>query len=329
MYGRVKATGTAMLTSDDVIWGYRYILGREPEDPAIIESHAKTFTSVQTFRAALLKSDEFARGLEQFTQKRWVAAPVMGDTRLLWINLADRFVSLGCLQDSYERMETDFLRRVLKAGDTFLDIGANVGWFSILASTIVGAEGAIHAFEPRPEIASYLQRSVELNDLGAMITVHTIGLSNQPGTETLVWNEDSDNSGTATFGRDEDWLGFTKQSIEVRRFDDLGIAGVDVVKIDVEGAEFLAMQGAAAMLSRDKPIILSEVLPSQLERVSRCSGDDYFKFLEDLGYTGYIVDETRCGERVTGFPDPWYKPLVNIAFFPVDKPAPSLFHPPD
>src|ERR1700712_513976 len=98
-----------MLTRDEIIWGYRYLLGREPENAAIIDSHSNLVADVQAFREALLRSDEFARTFVQFQPPCWVAAPVFAGRRLLWINLADRYVSLGCLQDSYEPIESHFL----------------------------------------------------------------------------------------------------------------------------------------------------------------------------------------------------------------------------
>ena len=308
-----------MLTREEVILGYRYLLGREPEDAAVVDRHAAAFQDFAAFRLAVLRSPEFGRAYAQFQTSRWVAAPVFDDTRLLWIDLRDRYVSLGCLMDAYEPAETEFLRRILHEGDTFLDIGANVGWFTMLASTLVGPGGAIHAFEPRSQIATYLQRSVTLNGLDDLVTVHPIGLSNESGAEALMWEGASDNGGMASFARGECSPDVVREDIAVRRLDDLGIAGVSVVKIDVEGAERLALDGAAAMLARDRPIVLSEVYPWQLSRVSRCTAQDYFDFFRGRGFSAYIVDAERLGEPVSGFPPDWRKEIVNVAFFPSER----------
>ena len=177
-----------MLTNEEVIWGYRYILGREPETDAVITATAAAVKDVPTFRGILLKSKEFARLSIQahsswFQESCWVAAPVCNGARLIWIDLSDRFVSLGCLQDGYEIIESWFIKGVLKPHHVFVDIGANVGWYTVLASTIIGGDGHIYAFEPRRPIVDYLERTVALNGLEKMITVFPIGLSNEAKTE--------------------------------------------------------------------------------------------------------------------------------------------------
>jgi len=308
-----------VLTHDEVVWGYRYILGRDPESDSIVRASAEAMKDVSAFRGSLLRSLEFARLYTQFQQSCWVAAPVFDGARLMWLDLSDRFVSLGCLQDAYEPAESRFIRGVLKANDVFVDVGANVGWYTMLASTIVGDSGHIHAFEPRRPTVDYLQRTVALNGLEKLITVHPIGLSNETQSETLMWGATSDNGGGASFARDDASADMVCQTIEVRSLDSLGLDHVDVIKIDVEGAEPLVLDGATTIIERDRPIILSEVLPSQLARVSCCSPQQYFDLFLSQGYRGYIVDHVRCGENVRGFPDSWEKGLVNIGFIPQER----------
>ena len=95
-----------------------------------------------------------------------------------------------------------------------------------------------------------------------MVTVHPFGLSNVSAAETLIWREGTDNGGAARLWRGEASGDYVRQDVEVRRLDELGSVGVDVIKIDIEGAEMLAIEGAAATIDRDRPILLSEVLPA-------------------------------------------------------------------
>ncbi len=322
---------SSVLTHDEVVWGYRYILGRDPENDAIVTATAAAVQDVQTFRRILLRSAEFERLSIQdrafwLKEPRWVAAPVFGGARLLWIDLSDRYVSLGCLQDQYEIAESRFMRGVLKPGDAFVDVGANVGWYTMLASTIIGDRGHIYAFEPRRPIVDYLRRTVALNGLEKLITVYPIGLSNESTSETLMWSAGSTNGGGASFARDDTSAEMVYQAIEVQSLDNLALDHVDVIKIDVEGAEPLVVEGAKATIERDRPIILTEILPSQLKRVSQCSPQPYFDFFLSRHYRAYIVDGVRCGERVDRFPEPWDKILVNIGFIPDERTVdPSVF----
>jgi len=266
-----------VLTHDEVVWGYRYILGRDPESDVVVRTHAAT-KDVPAFRDALLRSKEFAGISIQFDHPCWVAAPVFGGARLMWIDLRDRYVSLGCLHDAYEPVETRFVRGILKENDVFVDVGANVGWYTMLASTVIGDGGQIHAFEPRRPIVDYLQRTVALNGLEKVITVYPIGLSNETKSESLMWGATSDNGGSASFARDDASADMVCQTIEVQSLDNLCLDHVDVIKIDVEGAEPLVLEGARGTIERDRPIILSEIHPEQLRRVSRCSPQQCFDF---------------------------------------------------
>jgi FkbM family methyltransferase len=312
-----------MLTHDEVVWGYRYILGRNPESPTIINSHAKAWKDVLDFRRALLQSKEFAFLFLQFEQPCWVAAPVFGGTRLMWIDLSDRFVSLACLNDLYEPTETRFIREVLRPDDVFVDAGANVGWYTMLASTIIGEGGHIHAFEPRHPVVDYLQRTVALNSLENLITVHSIGLSNEKKSEILMWDPISGNGGNAWLARDGVAPDRESQKIEVQPFDSLNLGRIDIIKMDVEGAEPFLLEGAKGTIDRDRPIIVTEIFPFQLELVAKCSSEYYFDFFGSRHYRGLIVDSVRCGENVFAYPDPWEKPLVNIAFVPEERVVPG------
>lgn len=314
-----------MLTRDEVVWGYRYILGRDPESERVVQASAAAMKDVPAFRRALLQSTEFARLHAQTQKPYWVAAPVFGGSRLMWIDLSDRYVSLGCLEDAYEPIESRFIRNVLKTNDVFVDVGANIGWYTMLASTIVGNRGHIHAFEPRRQIVDYLRRTVALNGAGDLVTVYPIGLSNDAKCETLMWSGISDNGGGASFARDDASTDMVCQTIDVRALDSLDVGDVDVVKIDVEGAELLVVEGARRTIERHRPIILSEVFPEQLRRVSRCTPEQYFDFFLSRDYAGYIVDNLRYGENVQTFPDVDGRSLVNIGFIPVEKYDPAIF----
>jgi FkbM family methyltransferase len=318
-----------VLTHDEVVWGYRYILGRDPENVAVVEAHATSAKDVPTFRRKLLQSEEFARLAIQFQESCWVAVPVFGGTRLMWIDLSDRYVSLGCLQDAYEPAESRFIRGVLKPSDVFLDVGANVGWFTLLASTIIGDGGRIYAFEPRRPVVDYLQRTVVLNDLANVITVYPIGLSNEAKSEILIWDPSTGNGGGASFDRDDASSDFVCQSIEVQSLDSLNLGHVDVIKIDVEGAEPLVLEGANRTIGRDRPIVLTEVLPSQLQRVCHRSSQQYIDFLLSRHYCGYIVDRLRCGEKIDAFPDCWEREVVNIGFIPEERTIDNSIFGPD
>jgi FkbM family methyltransferase len=307
-----------MLTREEVTWAYRYILGREPENEQVLDD--KLTLDQKSLREAFFASAEFIQTNYNVPKVPvWVAAEVFGKSRLLWLNLWDRFVSLDCLYDNYEPLESNFIRTNLQPGDVFLDIGANIGWFTLLASTIVGPKGHIHAFEPRSETVHYLKKTIELNALGPVVTVHPYGLSDQTGEQTLAWEPQSYNPGHSFLvanGANGPW---TTETVALRRLDELNLPKVDMIKMDVEGAELLVLRGGEKTFNASRPIVLSELFPEQFGLVSQAKPEEFFNFFLSRHYSPFIIDQIRCGEPLTSYPVDWHKELMNIAFIPTEK----------
>lgn len=317
-----------MLSRDAVIWGYRLLLGREPESEAVIAAHQQ-LTDIPTFRRALLECAEFAQHNPTVVMpRRWVVAPVLGGARSMWLDLGDHYVSRGCLVDGYEPAETHFVKAVLRQGDVFVDVGANIGWFTLVASVAVGETGAVHAFEPRGETVAHLMETVALNELEDQVTVYSFGLADREADGTLVWVTDTDNPGGSTVWSGPLAANMEGQPIALRPLDALGLDRIDALKVDVEGAELRVLRGARKTLERCRPYILSELSPEMLQRGSGVPVEAYFAFLDELGYRCFIVDVERCGEETRSFPADWHKPLINLGLVPREKPVPpTLWYP--
>jgi FkbM family methyltransferase len=309
-----------MLTREIVTWGYRLILGREPESDDAIQSHLG-HDSIDVFRGVLLSSREFERK-NHLTHgiNRWVASPIFEGKRLIWLNLADRFVSRGCLLDFYEPAETHFVRSLLRRNDIFLDIGANIGWFTLIASTIIDVHGHIYAFEPRGETRLYLEKTVAMNGLSGTVTVYPFALSDSRGEGLLSWSIETDNPG-GSFLSPEGRVGMEQQRVELLQLDELGLGRINFIKLDVEGAEMRVLRGAQRTVSEHRPILLSELSPSMLSRVSGAPVEEFFEYFHHLEYAAFIVDMSRFGERIETFPRDWPKSLLNVGLIPNERSA--------
>ncbi|MCD6361447.1 MAG: FkbM family methyltransferase [Armatimonadetes bacterium] len=155
------------------------------------------------------------------------------------------------------------ITRVLSPGDTFLDIGANFGYYSLLAALLVGSTGAVHAFEPQPGVAELLRRNARDNNLPQLV-VHQTALGDETGTFTL-YVPHRGQSGLATLRPDADWLASRPADaieVPVARLDDIARrmngTRVRAVKIDAEGYELPILRGAAELLEHHKPIVFFE-----------------------------------------------------------------------
>jgi FkbM family methyltransferase len=167
----------------------------------------------------------------------------------------------------YELDTARVLRRLLRPGDTFIDGGANIGYFTLLAAKRVGARGRVHAFEPQPENRRRLAEHVAANGVREIVTIHPVALSDRPGSVQLHTYESAEaNHGQATM--------FARAGTQTRaavvatvRLDDYQPdAAPRLIKLDIEGAEPLAIAGMARTLRRHRPALIVELNAVTLER---------------------------------------------------------------
>jgi FkbM family methyltransferase len=215
----------------------------------------------------------------------------------LALDRADVSVSLPILHGGqWEPHLTRFYRGHLKPGMTFIDVGANIGYFTVLASRLVGPEGRVIAFEPYSENCRLILLSLNKNRLGN-VTLHPIGLSNQTGL--AFFSTHLGTNGGFISSTESTLLDPNCTVIPTMRLDDLlANTPVNFLKMDAEGAEGMIVTGARKLIERNHPIITSEFGLEMLQRVSGVSGEAYLAYFQSLGYRIFMID------RATGAPGP-------------------------
>jgi len=214
------------------------------------------------------------------------------DGRLYWIDPVSNMGLFLLQRGAYEIEMENVLRRVLAPGETFLDVGANEGYFTVLAAALVGPTGQVHAFEPQARLHPVLRRNAELNNARDTIRIHGIGLSDEPGTATLHLTPDV-NTGASSLTRH--WrIGTRSQTIQLDTLDRLAHAHhwpqIHVLKIDCEGAEPQVLAGATHLLTQKR---IQTIL---LEYHPRIIGDAECERLhERLVQYGYREEEADFG----------------------------------
>ena len=181
---------------------------------------------------------------------------------------------------------------------TAVDIGANIGFHTILTASLVGSDGHALAFEPNTENCRLIMLSASENGF-EHIEVFPIALPMR-----LVPCVSSPAIGSNGYllrsGRDT-LLHPNCVIVPAVRLDDMiGDRNVDFIKADIEGAEYRALTGATRIITRNRPIITSEFSLEMLGRVSGIKGADYLRWICSLGYRISIVKTDRSGlERVS------------------------------
>ena len=163
------------------------------------------------------------------------------------------------LHHCFEPMETKYFLNWLKPGMHVVDIGANIGYYTVQMHGRVGGSGKIWAFEANPRIFARLKQNVEANN-AAEVTLMPMAAGNADGAVTLFCPAD-DTHGFASL-RNQGWKA-EEFVVPCRRIDDV-LAGqrVDVLKLDVEGAEKMVLEGALDLIRSQKPRIMIELAPA-------------------------------------------------------------------
>jgi FkbM family methyltransferase len=188
---------------------------------------------------------------------------------------------------TYEEGCLRLLRRLLRPGMTFVDVGANVGIYSVVAGHAVGAKGKVLAVEPQADVSVMLAANAKLNGL-SNITTKTVALGETCGTG-LLHQLSPTNTGQASLQVCDGDVCFGECSaVRVTTLSQLmtecGMVSVDGLKIDVEGAELSVLRGFADWLNDRPPaFIFLECIDAHLRRFNATS-QDVMLFLRGFGY---------------------------------------------
>jgi FkbM family methyltransferase len=192
----------------------------------------------------------------------------------------------------HEPALTAALAAALRPGDVFLDIGANFGYYTLLAGQLVGPAGRVICFEPNPRVAANLRASLALNDCGHVRLVQA-AVGRASGAQTMFVPERGQSGlGTLSAETARDLGGSMREvTVELTSLDDFAagtdLAAVRAVKVDAEGFELEIVAGAGEMLRRYRPLLFIEVGPDTGSRLAA-----------SLRGLGYEVAHLAAGGRL-------------------------------
>ena len=202
---------------------------------------------------------------------------------------------LYVFREQYEP-ELLWLKDSLRPGDVFIDAGASLGVYSLAASRRVGEEGKVMAFEPSQVFYPQLEGNLLMNGCENVVPFQ-FALSNSEGNATLYDHPDPTRYSLGGLGHGE--------RVRTRKLGNvLGEAGVrqlDLVKLDVEGAEELILRGAAEIIREFRPAIIFEINPSAA-RMLRLRPEGAHSLLSDWGYRFSRLTGSGTLEEAEGFP---------------------------
>ena len=190
----------------------------------------------------------------------------------------------------YDISGINFIKSILKKDDIFIDIGANVGCFSLIASELVGENGSVHAFEPVKYVADRLEYNLSLNNIENVSIVRKAVFDKVTTLDLFVSSQE--NLGMSSILRHDTESGESEKvsAIDLDSYiSDEKINKVKLIKIDIEGAEIFALEGMKESLKKFKPHLLIEVSNQVLKHET--DRNKIFDLMKDLEYKRYGIDE--------------------------------------
>ncbi|MFI5367349.1 MAG: FkbM family methyltransferase, partial [Candidatus Binatia bacterium] len=189
--------------------------------------------------------------------------------------------------------ETALSKQLLRPGMIVLDIGANIGYFTLVFARQVGPTGRVYAFEPEPDNFGLLQRNVARNGY-ANVTAVQAAVGQHAARQRLY--KSADNLGDHRLGHGaagRDWV-----EVPVVALDDF-FAGselrIDFIKMDIQGAELTALRGMRRLVATRAPLaLITEFWPGGIQAL----GDNPETYLQELCVLGFALSVVRPGERV-------------------------------
>jgi FkbM family methyltransferase len=275
VYGRA-------ITSEEFHCLSKFGVGDATTDLGLLRSVVAAFDR-QTYPTPL----SLRCGAEQFTT-------IDFETFKLVLDTSD--VSVGrpiMTAKEYEPHLCAFVKSVLRPKMTVVDVGANVGFYTMMFASIVGSTGKVIAFEPNSENNRLILLSLEANKF-SQVQLFPFALAESAGS--VFFSPMLGSNGGLMPSTSETLTHPNCTVVPCHRLDAMVTEHIDFIKIDVEGAEYRALSGGMELIKRFRPIVTTEFSMEMLPRVSRISGGDFLKWMKGFGYRIHLLTQDRSGQ---------------------------------
>ena len=194
----------------------------------------------------------------------------------------------------FEEFETEVMKKEIKEGDIVLDIGANIGYYTLIFARLVGDKGKVFAFEPDPENFALLKKNVETNGYKNIILINK-AVSDKEGEIKLYLNKYNKANHTI-YQTEENRESIPIKTISLDNFFKDYKGKIDFIKMDIEGAEYLAIKGMINLLKKNKNIkLITEYYPHWFKKLN-VKSEEYLKLLSKCGFKLYDLNKNFVKE---------------------------------
>lgn len=210
----------------------------------------------------------------------------------IFLNKDDVGVSGHLALGVYEKTEIDLFRNSIKESDVVVDIGANIGYYSVIAGKKLGDKGKLFVYEPEEVNLNLLKKNIEHNKIQNVIFEQT-ALSNEVGTKKFFLTKHNKGTHSLVNNRGVVESVLVKTDTLDNSLKKYGSPKVDVIKMDIEGAEIMAIEGMLETIKKSQNLIIfTEFYPKAIRRLNQ-SPIAYLNRLVELGFSLKLIDEEK------------------------------------
>lgn len=181
------------------------------------------------------------------------------------------------------------VKSLLSVGDVVVEVGANVGYYTVAMGFLVGPAGRIHSFEANARLAGMVQRSAYINGLTDRVTIHAKAVMETPGSVRFERSRKRSGWGHIAYGEGEVFDDSEIVEVEAASLDSLGLERVDLIRLDAEGSEAFILRGASQILAANPDVVICmEWDPIQVG--SRTDMPAFASWLGDQGFRLWRIE---------------------------------------
>jgi len=211
----------------------------------------------------------------------------------------------------HEKATTELFKKVVKEGEVVVDLGANVGYFTLLAAKLVGPKGKVFSFEPEPKNYNYLEQNIELNNYNNVQSFQKAVSDKNGKTKLYICDYDTGHHTINKFegvqaysrGRIVEEKSVEIETITLNEFFKDKEELINVIKMDIEGAEALALAGMDNILKKNKKLkIFIEFFPLLIKKMGSSPSEFLRKLVEDYRFSISVIPDdydAKKGEMVS------------------------------
>ncbi|MFZ0545858.1 MAG: FkbM family methyltransferase [Candidatus Promineifilaceae bacterium] len=281
-------------TAEDLYYCYRLLLQREPDEGSWNVWHkliTNQTVTIQMLVDLFLYSDEFKKLQEEAFKLQLIKLENFN----IYIRKNDFFIGAVIANtQNYEPYVTNEVQRLLQPGMVFIDVGANIGYFTLLAAALVGPTGKVYAFEPNPDNCRMIEMSIEANGF-ENIQLFPYAVAEARQSFNLDVGGANSNGRIIDFSPEAVPGQGTPMLIEAVTLDETlaDLERVDLIKLDIEGAEPRAWQGMQQIIGRFRPILVFEFSPELIRVTSHSLADSFLDEIIGSQYDLFILERFK------------------------------------